>query len=69
MDEVEILKETLNSTLQRHARIAQNYEIEVANLTVEIIRLRSALDEVEAAVKGDAGVKAEVKKADTTDKS
>lgn len=47
MDEVEVLKETLNSTLQRNARIAQNYEIEVANLTVEIIKLRAQIAEFE----------------------
>lgn len=50
MDEVEILKETLNSTLQRQARTTQNYEVEVANLTVEIIRLRAALNEIESAM-------------------
>lgn len=47
MDEVEVLKETLNSTLQRQALTTQNYEVEVANMTVEIIRLRSQIAQLE----------------------
>lgn len=48
MDDVEILKETLNATLQRQSRVTQAYEVEVANLTVEIIRLRSQVEELES---------------------
>jgi hypothetical protein len=48
MDEIEVLTEALNATLQRHGRVAAAYEVEVANLTVEIIRLRSRVEELEA---------------------
>jgi prefoldin subunit 5 len=48
MDEVAVLTETLNSTLQRHSRVAQAYEVEVANLTVEIIKLRNKVEELES---------------------
>lgn len=44
MDEIEILKETLNATLQRHNRLSAAYEVEIANLTAEIISLRQALN-------------------------
>jgi len=53
MDEVAVLTETLNSTLQRHSRVAQAYEVEVANLTVEIIKLRNRVEELEALQKRD----------------
>jgi hypothetical protein len=48
MDDVEVLTATLNSTLQRHSRLAQNYEIEIANMTAEILRLKSQVEELEA---------------------
>ena len=48
MDDVEVLTATLNNTLQRHARLAQNYEIEIANMTAEILRLKSQVEELEA---------------------
>ena len=51
MDEIEILKETLNSTLQRQNRIAAAYEVEIANMTAEIVRLRSVIDELEGILK------------------
>ena len=54
MDEVAILTETLNNTLQRHSRVTQAYEVEVANLTVEVIRLRARVEELEAGTKADA---------------
>ncbi len=44
MDEVDILKGTLNNTLQRISKIIANYEIEVANLTAEVIRLQGQLE-------------------------
>jgi hypothetical protein len=44
MDDVNILTQTLNSTLQRHARVVQGYEVEIANLTAEIIRLKSKVE-------------------------
>lgn len=44
MDDIEILKNTLTNTVQRVSSIVQNYEIEIANLTTEIIRLNSELE-------------------------
>jgi hypothetical protein len=52
MDEVAVLTETLNATLQRHGRLAQNYEIEIANLTVELIKLRQQVEEIEKLAEG-----------------
>lgn len=49
MDEVEILKATLNNTIQRNVRTMQNYEIEIANLTAEIVRLSAELDAIQQA--------------------
>ena len=46
MDDVTVLTETLNSTLNRAAQQRQNYEIEIANLTAEIIRLRAEVEEL-----------------------
>lgn len=45
----DVLTETLNSTLQRHARTVQNYEVEIANLTAEIYRLQAKVKELEVA--------------------
>lgn len=45
----DVLTETLNSTLQRHARTVQNYEVEIANLTAEIYRLQAKVKELEGA--------------------
>ena len=47
MDDVNVLTQTLNSTLQRHARVVQGYEVEVANMTAEIIRLKAKIEENE----------------------
>lgn len=44
MNDVDVLTNTLNSTLQRHAKIVQNYEVEIANLTAEMYRLRKELE-------------------------
>jgi predicted nucleic acid-binding Zn-ribbon protein len=43
MDENVILQ-TLNSTLQRHAKQIATYEIEIANLTAESFRIQSEFD-------------------------
>lgn len=43
MDE-NVLLQTLNATLQRHAKQIGNYEIEVANLTAENIRIQSEFE-------------------------
>lgn len=58
MDDIAVLTETLNQTLQRHGRLAQAYEVEIANLTVEVIRLRARVEELEgAADKNEAPAK------------
>lgn len=44
MDDVEVLKATLNNTIARNARMVQNYEVEIANLTSEIIKLQAELE-------------------------
>lgn len=49
MDDNEVLTATLNSTIQRHTRTVQNYEIEIANLTAELIRVKSELEAAQAA--------------------
>lgn len=49
MDDVAVLTETLNSTLQRQNRINHAYEVEIANMTAEIVRLRAQVAELEAA--------------------
>jgi uncharacterized small protein (DUF1192 family) len=49
MDNVEILTQTLNSTIQRHTRTVQNYEVEIANLTAEIVRLQAQVSDLEGA--------------------
>jgi predicted nucleic acid-binding Zn-ribbon protein len=46
MDEVEVVTQTLNATLQRHSRVVQGYEIEIANMTAEIVRLQSQIKEL-----------------------
>ena len=51
MDDVDVLTATLNNTLQRHSRLAQNYEIEIANMTAEILRLKAQVEELEALTK------------------
>lgn len=43
MDDTEVLTQTLVATIQRHARIVQNYETDIANMTAEIIKLQAAL--------------------------
>lgn len=57
MDDVTVLTETLNSTLNRFAQKSQNYEVEIANLTAEVIRLRAEVEELKAAEKKDAPTK------------
>lgn len=44
MDDAEILTATLNNTLQRQSRITQSYEVEIANMTAEIVKLQSQLE-------------------------
>lgn len=44
MEESEIIAATLNNTIARHAKNVQSYEIEIANLTAEIIRLQKQME-------------------------
>ena len=48
MDEVQVVTQTLNATLQRHARVVQGYEVEIANMTAEIVRLQSQIEELQS---------------------
>lgn len=43
MNENEVVVQTLNAMLQRHAKVIQGYEVEIANLTAEIYRLKGQL--------------------------
>jgi hypothetical protein len=45
MDEISVLTATLNNTIARSAKIVQAYEVEIANLTAEIVRLQSQIEE------------------------
>jgi hypothetical protein len=44
MDEVEIIKATLNNTIARYAKKIQEYEVEIANMTAQIVLLQSQLE-------------------------
>lgn len=44
MDEAEVIAATLNNTIARHAKTFQSLEIEIANLTAEVIRLQKQLE-------------------------
>lgn len=46
MDDISIVTQTLNNTLQRQTKLFQNYEVEIANLTAEVIRLQKSLEEL-----------------------
>lgn len=50
MDEVQILTQTLHATIQRASQKAQNYEIEVINLTAEILKLQSEIESKDAEI-------------------
>lgn len=65
MDELEVLTKTLNSTIQRHGRAIQAYEIEIANITVELIRLQTKLEKSIAATEEKNIVVVEEKKSST----
>lgn len=45
MNENDVVVQTLNAMLQRHAKVVQGYEVEIANLTAEIYRLKAQSDE------------------------
>lgn len=44
MEEAEIIAATLNNTIARHAKTFQSLEIEIANLTAEVIRLQKQIE-------------------------
>lgn len=44
MDEIQIITQTLNNTLQRHMRSVQSYEIEITNMTAEVVRLQNEVE-------------------------
>lgn len=44
MDELEVIKLTLNNTIARHAKKIQEYEVEIANLTAQLFALSSQLE-------------------------
>jgi len=44
MDEIQIITQTLNSNLQRHIKSVQSYEVEITNMTAEIVRLQSEIE-------------------------
>jgi predicted RNase H-like nuclease (RuvC/YqgF family) len=44
MEEAEIIAATLNNTIARYAKTVQSLEVEIANLTAEIIRLQRQVE-------------------------
>ena len=44
MDDVEVLKTTLINTINRMSKMVQTYEVEIANLSAEVVRLRAEYD-------------------------
>lgn len=44
MEEAEIIAATLNNVIARNAKTVQSLEIEIANLTAEIIRLQKQIE-------------------------
>lgn len=47
MDEIDILTQTLNSVIQRNIKLIHAYEIEITNMTAEIIRLQKRISKTE----------------------
>lgn len=46
MDDIEILKNVLVSTILRMSKSVQSYETEIANMSAEIFRLQNELAEL-----------------------
>ena len=44
MDDLQVITQTLNNALQRHLRTVGNYEVEIANLTADVIRLQDQVE-------------------------
>ena len=56
--DVEVLSQTLNSTIQRHSRTVQNYEVEITNLTAELVRTQMELATLKEAAEAKPEAKA-----------
>jgi hypothetical protein len=48
MDDLQVITQTLNNSLQRHLRTVGNYEVEIANLTADVIRLQDQVETLRA---------------------
>lgn len=48
MDDVQVITATLNNTIARNAKMVQAYEVEIANLTAEIVRLQAQVESLSA---------------------
>ena len=46
MEEAEIIAATLNNVIARNSKTVQSLEIEIANLTAEIIRLQNQVEKL-----------------------
>jgi hypothetical protein len=44
----DVISFTLNNTIQRIAKIVNNYEIEIANLTMELVKTQLELDSLKS---------------------
>lgn len=54
MNENEVVIQTLNAMLQRHAKVVQGYEVEIANLTAEVYRLKAQIEELKKSDSSDS---------------
>ena len=51
MDDVQLLTKSLHSAIQRTVKQAQNYEIEITNMTAELLKLQAELEDKEIEIK------------------
>lgn len=54
MNENDIAVQTLNTMLQRHVKVVQGYEVEIANLTAEVYRLNAQIEELKNSNSSDS---------------
>lgn len=54
MNENDVVVQTLNTMLQRHIKVVQGYEVEIANLTAEVYRLKGQLEELKDSDSSDS---------------
>ena len=47
MDDLEVLKTTLVNTINRMSKMVQTYEVEIANLSAEVVRLQNQVRTIE----------------------